>query len=202
MKRTRPKSRNELYEIASGQGGYFTAQQANAVGYYNRLQHFHRKRGNWLAIDRGIFRLRNFPNNDWEDYIHWFLWSRNKRGDPQAAISHHTAAAFHEMGDFMPSKIHLTVPAGFRRRKTPGILILHKEALRPEDIQLVGGFKITNPFRTLQDLKKVHAEPDHLQRAIEDAARCGLIRRDQRDQLRSARSPFQDSPGSRMISPS
>jgi predicted transcriptional regulator of viral defense system len=179
------ESYNKLYVIASGQGGYFTAQQAKTAGYYDRLQHYHKNRGSWVAIDRGIFRLRNYPNSDWEDLIHWFLWSRNKQGNPQAAVSHQTAATFHQLADFLSPKIHLTVPVNFRR-KAPEGLILHKGALRREDIEIQGGFHVTTPFRTLQDLQSAHAEPDRVQEAIDDAARRGLIRRDQKDQLLSA----------------
>jgi len=185
MKAKSPKSHNKLYKIASGQGGYFTAQQAKSAGYYSRLQQYHKEQDHWLAIDRGIFRLRNFPNSNWEDFIHWFLWSRNKQGDPQAVVSHQTAATFHQLADFLSPKIHLTVPAGFRR-KAPEGLILHKGTLQPEDIELQEGFQVTKPFRTLQDLQSSLAEPDQVLQAIEDAAKRGLIRRDQRDQLLSA----------------
>jgi hypothetical protein len=46
-----------LYEVAAEQGGYFTAAQAREAGYAYSQQHYHRSRGNWLPIDRGIFRL-------------------------------------------------------------------------------------------------------------------------------------------------
>jgi len=182
MKRDSTQNYNRLYELAAGQGGYFTAHQAKSAGYSKRLQHYHKKRGSWLAIDRGIFRLRNYPNSDWEDFIHWFLWSRNKQGAPQAVVSHQTAAAFHHLADFLSPKIHLTVPPGFRRKPPEG-LILHKGVLRSDDIEVQAGFHVTTPYQTLRDLQHTHTEPDRVQEAIEDAAHRGLIRREQRDQL-------------------
>lgn len=169
----------KLFEIASAQGGYFTARQARAAGYYYRLQHYHRSRGNWLVIDRGIFRLRNFPDSPWEDLIRWSLWSCNRKGEPQAVVSHETACAYHELGDFMPAKIHLTVPPGFRK-KSPGGCVLHKAKIGTGDMEQAQGFMVTTPLRTLRDLSESKwVEPSRLVQAVKDALARGMVTREQ-----------------------
>src|SRR5438046_2880429 len=116
---------NGLYEIASGQGGYFTAQQANKAGYYKRLQHYHRTHGNWLKVGHGVFRLKNFPPSQWEDLIRWSLWSRNQKGEIQATVSHKSAAMVYELAGYLPIKVHLKVPRRFRK-PVPKSCILHR----------------------------------------------------------------------------
>jgi hypothetical protein len=67
------------YEVASGQEGYFTSAQALAVGYSYRQQHYHARRANWRKIERGIYRLRDYPPTGREDLIRPTLWSHNQQ---------------------------------------------------------------------------------------------------------------------------
>jgi predicted transcriptional regulator of viral defense system len=116
MRRDPQDTAQKLYEVASGQGGYFTSAQALAVGYSYRQQHYHARRGNWRKIERGIYRLRDYPPTEREDLIRLTLWSHNQQGEAQAVVSHATALSVHEMSDVMPANIHLTVPKrGFRK---------------------------------------------------------------------------------------
>lgn len=164
-----------LFEIAESQGGYFTAKQALRAGYYYRLQLHHKNRGNWLHIERGIYRLRNFPNSSHEDLIRWSLWSHNRKDEPQAVFSHETALAVREIGDVMPAKIHFTVPKSFRK-PVPGGCVVHRAGLPPEDVEREGGFLMTTPLRTLLDVAEEGAtDPDHLLRCYSDALARGLV---------------------------
>ena len=165
---------NRLFDTASRQGGYFTAQQARVAGYSKRLQHYHRERGHWLLVQHGLFRLRNFPQGRWEDLIRWSLWSRNQKGEPQAVVSYESAALFHELGDYLPVRIHLTVPPGFRKQ-VPAGCIFHKARLSERDIEAQQGFRVTTPYRTLRDLAQAAGEQERWAQAVEDAAKRGLI---------------------------
>jgi predicted transcriptional regulator of viral defense system len=177
--RSSPKdNERRLFEIADTQGGYFTAKQARAAGYYNRLQHYHRETGDWELIERGVYRLRNYPRSDHEDLIRWSLWSMNRKGESQAVFSHQTALAFHEIGDFNPARIHITVPPGFRKRIAGGCVV-HKAVLPATEIEQHAAFKVTTPLRSLFDAYASHVEPDHLEHAIIDALSRGLLRMDQ-----------------------
>lgn len=178
MRSNKKDNERRLFEIADNQGGYFTAQQARSAGYYGRLQHYHRETGDWESIERGIYRLRNYPHSDREDLIRWSLWSRNRRGEPQAVFSHQTALAFHDIGDFNPARIHMTVPPGFRK-KISGGCVIHKGVFPESDIERRAAFKVTTPLRSLFDAYAAHAEPDLLERAVADSLSRGLLRMDQ-----------------------
>lgn len=178
MRRDPRETERRLLTIASGQGGYFTAAQALSVGYTYRQQHFHRERGNWLPIDRGLFRLRDYPSSSYEDLIRWAFWSRDRRGRIQAVVSHESALAFHELGDVMPAKLHLTVPKGFRKRP-PGAGALHYAALATPDIEHHEGFLVTTPLRAIKDVAESTLSPEHLIKALQEALSRGLIRRKQ-----------------------
>lgn len=181
MRRDPRDTERRLLAIASEQGGYFTAKQALSVGYTYRQQHFHRERGNWLLIDRGLFRLRDYPSNPHEDLIRWAFWSRNRKGKIQAVVSHESSLAFHDLSDVMPTKLHLTVPKGFRKR-APGACVLHYGDPAEQDIEQHEGFFVTTPLRTIKDVAEGDLSPEHLIKALHDALNRGLIRRRQLEQ--------------------
>jgi hypothetical protein len=150
VKRDPQVNARQLYQIASAQGGYFTATQARQVGYAYSQQHFHVQRGNWLRIDHGIFRLHDYPPGEREDLIRWSLWSRNQKGIPQAVVSH--------------------VPPG---------CVLHKSRLAPGDVEARPGYRVTTPLRTLLDVAGSPLSQEHLNAAVRDALQRGLVRRRQ-----------------------
>ena len=178
MKRDPLENARRLYQVASAQGGHFTAGQALQAGYAYSQQHFHVERGNWLQIDRGLFRLHDYPPGEREDLIRWSLWSRNQRGVPQAVISHETALTVHELSDVMPAQVHLTVPPGFRKKIPPGC-VLHKANLASGDVELRDGYQVTTPLRTLLDVALSPLSQEHLNAAVSDALERGLVRRRQ-----------------------
>jgi hypothetical protein len=73
----KPSAADALFEIVEGQQGYFTAKQAAAVGFRLGSQAHHVKAGNWLRVERGIYRLARFPRSMEEQYVIYSLWSRN-----------------------------------------------------------------------------------------------------------------------------
>lgn len=176
MKQDPQENARALYQIAAAQGGYFTAAQAKQTGYAYSQQHFHVSRGNWLKIDRGLFRLRDFPPGEREDLIRWSLWSRNQKSVPQAVVSHDSALTVHELSDVMPAQVHLTVPPGFRKSVPPGC-VLHKAVLPPGEIESRTGYQVTTPLRTLLDVADSPLSQEHLNRAVHDALERGLVRR-------------------------
>ncbi len=176
MRQSRHALTSRLYSIAEAQGGYFTAAQAEESGYRYPQQVYQRRIGAWEPIDRGIFRLRHFPPGEHEDLIRWSLWSRNRRGEIQATVSHHTAADLYGFGDLLPAKIHLTVPPGFRK-PAPAACVLHVARLPPEDIVARGGFQATTPLRTVLDLAESALAEDQFAKVLRDALRSGRVRR-------------------------
>ncbi len=162
--------RRQLVGLASGQGGYFTASQAKDVGYSYQAQAYHRRSGNWVQVDRAIYRLLEWPPTEHDDLIRWTLWT-GARG----VVSYETALATHEVGEFEAPHIHLTVPPGFR--KDDDALVLHKAVLPDEDVEDRGGYRITTVSRSLIDVASLAPEEDQLARAIEDALSQGKVTR-------------------------
>jgi len=162
--------RRRLLAIAARQSGYFTAAQALDAGYSYPAQRYHAKRGNWLRVDRGIFRLPEWPTGDRDDLVRWSLWSRGR-----AVVSHETALSVHELGDVDPARVHLTAPPNFRQ-KNPGVVI-HRADLAPRDVQEHEGFRVTTPLRSLLDVAAEELDLDQLGQAIAEALARGMTTR-------------------------
>lgn len=164
----RTQLRNRLSALAAAQSGYFTASQAKSVGYSYPQQTFHTERGNWIRVDRGLYRLPHWPIGPHDDLVRASLWSRE-----QAVVSHESAAAVHGLGEIDPLRTHVTVPRGFRG-KHPA-MVLHPGAIDPADIEQHTGFRVTTPLRTLVDLAHSATDLDQLARAIHAAQERHLV---------------------------
>jgi len=55
--------------------------------------------------------------------------------------------------------------------------VLHKDTLAPEDVESQTGYRVTTPLRTLLDVAESPLSQEHLNRAVHDALRRGLVRR-------------------------
>jgi predicted transcriptional regulator of viral defense system len=172
---SRNDRRQQLFELADAQGGYFTAAQAKALGYLKQYQQHHRETGAWQRVSRGLFRLRDYPQTDYEQWVQLTLWSHNRQGQAQAVVSHETALRFYELSDVQPERVHLTVPPSFRK-VPPAFAVLHKAQLSPSDVQSFTGFSVTKPLRTLLDVAQSHLSPEHLESATTQALQRGLVR--------------------------
>ena len=172
---TNKKTEKKLLEIAQKQSGYFTSGQALKAGYSYRLQSYHKEQKHWIEIERGLFRIANFTTSQFDDLIRWSLWSRDKKGNPQAVISHESALVVHELGDVMPAKIHITVPAKFRK-EIPNGIICHKGNITLEDIEARDGFSVITPLRTIIDVTEGNISLEQLEQIIRDALDKGLVR--------------------------
>lgn len=168
--RDRIDLRRRLLAIAARQSGYFTAAQAIDAGYSYPAQRYHAQRGNWLRVDRGIYRLPEWPVGSREDLVRWSLWCRGR-----AVISHETALSVHDLGDADPARIHVTVPRNFR--PSDPAVVLHRGDLSPDDVAEHDGFRLTTPVRSLLDVAAGDVDLDQLARAIEEAIERGLTTR-------------------------
>jgi hypothetical protein len=181
MPRHHRDAQRRLFEVAEGQQGFFTSKQAKAAGFAENTHSYHVQAGNWIREHRGIYRLALFPNAEHPDLVKWALWSRNRNEVTEGAYSHQTALSLYELSDLNPAKLHMTVPAHFRRNsEVPGILVLHYADLPDEDVQTARGFKYTRPLRTILDLIEADTvERVFLRQALRQAIHRGLITRQQ-----------------------
>jgi predicted transcriptional regulator of viral defense system len=160
--------RNKLAALAAGQSGYFTASQAKRLGYSYSQQNFHTERGNWVRVERGLYRLPHWPIGPHDDLVRASL----RCGD-RGIISHESAAVVHGLGEIDPLRTHVTVPPGFRG-KHPG-LVVHHGVVDPGDIEQEAGFRVTIPLRTLIDLGHSATDLDQLGRALRAALDRRLV---------------------------
>lgn len=160
---------DRLYPLADAQLGYFTTGQAAEVGVDRRYLTHHLRSGNLERVDRGIYRLRNYPTHRFEDVVVAILWV----GDG-AVASHATALAIYDLADAMPAVIHITVDRRFRGRRRG--IIVHQAPVRSEDITSRDGIPVTTPLRTIAD---VASDPSVATAAARDAIERGLVRTNQ-----------------------
>ena len=165
----RPDSQR-LYELAEGQGGYFSASQARELGIGSDLISYHVKQSNFLRAARGIYRLRRFPASPFEDLIVACL-----RAGPKAAVSHETALVVYGLSDIMPAQIHVIVPRTKSRRLKD--LKLHRHRLGENEVTRRDGVQVTTAIRTLLDVAAAGVGEDQVAEAVREALQRGLVRR-------------------------
>ncbi len=166
-----------LFEILEGQQGYFTTSQAAGAGYQLGSQAHHVKSGNWLRVERGIYRLARFPQSNEEQLVIYALWSRNRAGQPEGVYSHQTALSIHELSDVNPSRLHMTVPATFRRQAgVPKSVVLHRGKLESREVEQRQGFAVTRALRAVADVAAADSvSRDIVEQALTEGRRRGLI---------------------------
>ena len=194
----RPPDHDQLFAIAESQDGYFTMAQALEAGFARSTHSYHVKEGNWLREYRGIYRLRQYPQTENGHLVLWSLWSRDRHGEPQGVYSHTTALALRDLSDVNPSKLHMTVPLGFRRNsETPAVLVLHKSRLEPDEVIRERGYAVTTAMRAILDsASSGDADMDMLEQAMGEGLRRGLITR---TEIRQAKARANVSPAMRQI---
>ncbi len=181
MAQSHREASRRLFEVAEQQQGFFTTKQAKAAGFAENTHPYHVQVGNWIREYRGIYRLALFPTVDRPDLVLWALWSRNRNEEVEGVYSHQTALSLYDLSDVNPSKLHMTVPTGFRRNShIPSILALHYADLPGSDVQAAQGFKFTRPLRTILDLIEAGTvERNFIRQALRQGVDRGLITRQQ-----------------------
>lgn len=178
---------DQLFETAAAQDGLFTTQQAAEAGYSPQLLAHHLRGGRMVRVRRGVYRLVHFPAGDHEDLTVVWLWS-----EQQGVFSHQTALALHDLSDVLPARVHLTLPAAWRKRRlrVPDGVILHYGDIAKTERSWFGPVPATAPLRTLEDCAAEHVSPELLRGAARDALHRGLVARDELAAVEAAMEPF------------
>jgi very-short-patch-repair endonuclease len=115
----------------------------------------------WLVrVFHGVYGIGHPPRTRRGWYFAALL-----AGGERSVLSHKTAAAVHEMA--APSRqLHLSMARSAKGIK--GIRIHRPRTLRPDDVVLVDGLRVTSPARTLLDLADF-GNRRLLERAIDEA---------------------------------
>jgi len=161
-----------LFERASEQHGYFTAEQARACGFAWDLLAHHARSGRFIRIRRGLYRLRDYPSSPREDVIAaWLVVGMN-----EAVVSHESALELLDLSDVVPTAIHLTVPRSKRHLPIlPGVRVhTSVKPLLPDEIAVRDGIRLTAATRSILDAAQAGTAPEQIEVAIAQAVRAGL----------------------------
>jgi len=163
---------NQLYDIVESQAGYFSATQAEKVGFSWERLSSNVKTGRFLRIAHGVYRLANFPGSRFEDLF--VAWLKTK---PNSAISHESALSIYDLSDVLPGETHVTVPRTASRRRK-GIR-LHTNQLSPDEITTREGLPVTTVARTICDVAASNLSEEQVRKAILEALDRGLVNREE-----------------------
>lgn len=166
MRTDRQELKRSLMSLAAGNRGYFTAGEAVKHGYSYPAQKYHADRGNWVKVERGIYRLRDWPVADDDHLVRWSMWARGL-----AVVSHATALSAHGLGDVDPAQVHLSVPRTFRARAVG--VVLHRDPVDTEQVEDRGGYRISNPARAIAECAQDGIAQDQIDEAVRDALAQG-----------------------------
>lgn len=163
----RLRARRALHRLADRQRGYFTAAQAEELGYSRQARKYHLDTGGWTRAGSGIYRIADWPASNDEHLVVLTLWSRG-----MAVVSHESALERYGVGDVNPAHTHLTVPPGFRKRSRS--VVLHRQYVPDSDIRDHGGYRMTTPARAIAEAAADALSQELVDGAIEDAIGQGL----------------------------
>lgn len=162
--------RRALHELAFHQAGYFSAAQAKDLGYSYQAQKYHVDHGNWIRVDRGLFRLPGWPSAGEDAYARWTVWSGG-----MAVVSHDSALAVHGLSDANPARIHLTLPLSARARDEA--LVVHPGDIPESEVESRGAWAVTTVGRTLIDVAGGSTPQELVDDAVANALTRGLTTR-------------------------
>jgi predicted transcriptional regulator of viral defense system len=128
---TKPLARDELWEVATTQLGFVTAQQAADLGVGKGALQMLVQRGTLIRVAHGVYRFPQYPVGQYDPYMLAVLWTRA----PEACLSHETALDAYGITDVNPNRIHVTVAKHRRLRRAGGEeYVLHRGDLAPAQI--------------------------------------------------------------------
>jgi predicted transcriptional regulator of viral defense system len=155
-----------LEAFALDQGGYFDRRDALSFGITDSLLRYHVGTGRFERILPGVYRLRIAPISLYDEYLLAWVWT-NYRG----AISHESALALFDLGDILPTRVHVTVPRPFHRTSAP--FQVHLAPLPEEEVQIYNGVRVTTPARAIVDAAATGTDPNQIRIVLKEALERG-----------------------------
>lgn len=161
-----------LFEVASEQGGYFTTGQAADCGFSRAALSYHARRGRFLRVKRGLYRLAQYPASAREEVLAAWLGA----GRDEAVVSHESALDILGLSDVVPERVHITVPRSKRYRPTSPAVAIHTTTrpLMEGDVLTRDGIPVTSPARSIVDAAEAGTAPEQVVQAAREAIERGL----------------------------
>ena len=157
-----------LFEVASEQGGYFTAAQAQACGISRPLlAHHSHAGGRFVRVGRSLYRVRDYPSSPREEVVAAWL----AVGRDVAVVSHESALDLLDLSDVVPGTVNLTVPREKRHRRARSGTRIHTTTrpIRPSEIVVRGGVRVTSAERSIVDAAQDGTDADQIVTAVRQA---------------------------------
>lgn len=175
-----------LFYVASGQAGYFTAEQARGCGFSRALLSHHAKSGRFIHVRHGLYRLREYPSSPREHVLAAWL----AVGRDIAAVSHESALDLLDLSDIIPDAVHLSVPRSRRNLPSiPGVKIHTTDRpIGPGERQVRDGIVITSAARSILDAAEKGTDPEQIELAVAQAIERGLATDEELRRAASGRS--------------
>jgi hypothetical protein len=157
-----------LAKIASAHDGVFTLGDAEDAGLSKRQVRL-RAQGEWVRMYPGVFRMPAAPQTWAGD-----LRAARFAGEPNAVISHRSAAKIYDLPGGRGDLVEMTCPR-WRRTQTDGLVVHESTFVHPNDVQLVDDLPVMRPERVVFELASRYRSPDFLERVLHAARRKRLI---------------------------
>lgn len=159
-----------IARLAERQFGAFSRRQALACGLTTDEIDGRLRRGRWVHLHAGVYRVAGTPSTAAQKVLAAVLAA----GDG-AYASHQTAGLLWKLEGIQDEIVHITVPG--RRRVRVRDLAVHRPVLSTgRDVTRIGTIPVAVPARTIIDLAGV-LNATQLEDALDDALRRGLLDR-------------------------
>ncbi|MFW6599332.1 type IV toxin-antitoxin system AbiEi family antitoxin domain-containing protein [Propionibacteriaceae bacterium Y2011] len=173
-------ARDELWDIATTQHGFVTAQQAAEVGVGKQSLQMLVHRGTLERAVHGVYRFPQYPEGEHDRLALAVLWARV----PEAALSHETALDAYGISDVNPNRIHLTVGKHRRFRRASGEdYVVHYETLNAKQIGWWQEIPTVTPATAIEQCIAYGTPTYLLRQAVERGHAQGHVKTAERDAL-------------------
>ena len=177
---TKPLARDQLWDIATTQHGFVTAQQATKAGIGKQALQMLAHRGTLERAAHGVYRFPQYPVGEHDQLALAVLWTRV----PEASLSHETALDCYGISDLNPNRIHLTVGKRRRFRRSGGDnYVVHHEDLTPRQIGWWQEIPTVTPVTAVEQCIAFGTPTYLLRQAIERGHAQGYLKTAERDAL-------------------
>ena len=161
-------AKQDLYQIAALQQGYFRTRQALDAGWSRAALNTATNAGEIDNIGYGLYRFAHYPATS-QDELHEIQTLA-----PDGTFSHETALTLFGLSDLLPRTTHFTIPPGSGFKPKPGLTIHHMR-LAPDERVLREGLWLTSPLRTFIDAARAGSDPDQLLAAARQALGAAIL---------------------------
>ncbi|WP_083933902.1 type IV toxin-antitoxin system AbiEi family antitoxin domain-containing protein [Kribbella catacumbae] len=176
--------------IADEQWGLVTTAQARTAGVSAQSMARLAEDGVLERVTHGVYRVVGASSSLDELRAAWLALApeqlvADRLRNPDAVLSHRSAARYHQLGDLDADRFEFTV-AVRKQSKRPDVRF-HREALAPNDWQITSGLPVTTIAKTISDLAKTHTDGGHLGGVVRDAIAVAAVTA---EQISSALAPY------------